>query len=56
MWFLLALLLVLWVLSVHFYLPVWLSLALLALVVAALLMALLPSGPKSSTYIWKAPY
>lgn len=56
MWFLLVLLFVMWVLSVHFYLPAWLSIALIGGIVSVLVLMMLPSRSRSADYMWRSPY
>lgn len=53
MWFLVALFLVGWVLSVHFYLPAWLSVVLIGALVAAVSYKMLPDPARSSTYVFR---
>lgn len=56
MWFVLVLLFVMWVVTVHFYLPAWLSIALIAGIVGVLALLMMPSRAKSADYIWRSHY
>ncbi len=52
MWLIFAILLVVWVVGIHFLVPGWLSIALFAAMIGVLALALLP-GRRNAGYVWK---
>ncbi len=56
MWIIFSILLIVWVIGIHFYFPGWVSIVLLAALIGVLALALLPARQRSSTYIWKSPH